>query len=226
MPGTEEAQKLIKEFSDKNIDDCCRSSTFTVEVEESVRGHIHQELVTWLLYRKLAADCGRANIALHGFGLLFEKSAVECLADACWLERYLIQRGGRCKPTSLEVPKCEFPDNPVEPIIPLSKAVETERKILEDLERLMHLADKAGCYSLCTALDKRFLGKQTHHIKDMADLLQQTVRVSKHAGHGIFHLDRELRRAKGNLPWGKVNDPDSIALGIDNISSQLDNVEV
>jgi ferritin heavy chain len=90
----------------------------------------------------------------------------------------------------------------------------------------MHLADKAGCYSLCTALDKRFLGKQTHHIKDMADLLQQTVRVSKHAGHGIFHLDRELHRAKGNLPWGKINDPDSIALEIDSISSQLDKVEV
>lgn len=260
MPGTEEAQKLIKEFSDKNIDDCCRSSTFTVEVEEARYHHTSgsREMSNCFdivsprthtpgtsLLAPLSEVGGRLLPCKHRVTRirtvgsvipfsrnyankcsLFEKSAIECLADACWLERYLIQRGGRCKPTSLEVPACEFPDNPVEPIKPLSKAVETERKILDDLERLMHLADKAGCYSLCTALDKRFLGKQTHHVKDMADLLQQTVRVSKNAGQGIFHLDRELRRTKGNLPWGKVNDPDSVALAIENICSQLSNVEV
>ncbi|KAH8697854.1 ferritin-like superfamily [Talaromyces proteolyticus] len=226
MPGTEEAQRLIKEFSDKNVDNCCRTSTFSLEVEESVRGHIHQELVGWLFYRKLAADCWRANVSLHGFGLLFEKSAVECLADASWLERYLIQRGGRCKPTNIEAPTCEFPDNPVEPIIPLHKAVETERKLLDDLERLMRLAEKAGCYSLCTALDRRFLQKQTQHVKDLADLLQQTVRVSKHPGHGIFHLDRELRNANGNLPWGGLNDPDSVTLEVRSLCSQLENSQI
>lgn len=34
---------------------------------QSIRGHIHQELTSWLFFRKLAADCSRATIALHGF---------------------------------------------------------------------------------------------------------------------------------------------------------------
>lgn len=36
---------------------------------QSIRGHIHEELTSWMFYRKLAADCSRANIALHGFAM-------------------------------------------------------------------------------------------------------------------------------------------------------------
>ncbi|OKL59610.1 hypothetical protein UA08_05210 [Talaromyces atroroseus] len=157
---------------------------------------------------------------------LFERSAMECLADATWLEKYLIQRGGRCKPTNIEAPSCEFPDNPVEPVMPISKAVGIERKLLEDLERLMALASKTGNFSLCAVLDKRYLYKQTRHVKDMADLLQQTVRVSKHPGHGIFHLDRELRINQGTLPWGNANDPDAIDTALQAVCTQLGKSDV
>jgi len=60
------------------------------------------------------------------------------------------------------------------------------------------------------AIESRFLKKQTKHVKDLADLLQQSVRVSKQAGHGLYHLDKELRSTKGITPWGKANNPDNI----------------
>jgi ferritin heavy chain len=44
----------------------------------------------------------------------------------------------------------------------------------------------------------------------MGDLLQQCVRVSKQAGHGLYHLDKELRENGGVVPWGEANDPDTI----------------
>lgn len=146
---------------------------------------------------------------------------MECIADACWLEKYLLQRGGRCKPTNIEAPNFEFPDNPVEPIQPVSKAVSIERKLLEDLERLMALATKSGNFSLCAVLDQRYMVKQSRHVKDMADLLQQTVRVSKHPGHGIFHLDRELRINKGALPWKNTNDPNAIDAALRAVCTKL-----
>lgn len=34
-----------------------------------MRGHIHEELCAWMFYRKLAADCARSNICLHGFAM-------------------------------------------------------------------------------------------------------------------------------------------------------------
>lgn len=152
---------------------------------------------------------------------LWERSAIESLADAHWLEKYLLQRGGRCKPTDIEAPKIEFSDNPVEPVGPVREALAVEKRILEDLERLMALANKVGNYSLAAMLDKRFLCKQTRHVKDLADLLQQVVRVSKQPGLGIFHLDRELRCHDGCLPWGKSNDPEMIDCALQSICTTL-----
>jgi ferritin heavy chain len=34
------------------------------------------------------------------------------------------------------------------------------------------------------------------------------VRVSKQAGHGLYHLDKELRANNGVVPWASFNDPD------------------
>lgn len=155
------------------------------------------------------------------FDSLWERSAIECLADAHWLEKYLLQRGGRCKPTNIEAPKIEFPDHPVEPVGPVREALAVEKRILEDLERLMGLASKVGNYSLAAMLENRFLCKQSRHVKDLADLLQQTVRVSKQPGHGLFHLDRELRRCDGCMPWGKCNDPEMIDHALKSICTTL-----
>jgi ferritin heavy chain len=60
------------------------------------------------------------------------------------------------------------------------------------------------------AIQTHFLRKETRHVKDMGDLLQQCVRVSKQAGHGLYHLDKELRENNGVVPWGMRNDPDTI----------------
>ena len=34
---------------------------------QAIRRHIALEWKTWFFYRKLGADAGRANVALHGF---------------------------------------------------------------------------------------------------------------------------------------------------------------
>lgn len=138
----------------------------------------------------------------------WERSAAECLIDFHWLERYLVSRGGRAKPTAIEPSDVEWPDNPVEPVEPCKEALFVEKRLLEDLERLCALADKSGDSSLADAIQSKFLRKEAKHVKDLADLLQQVVRVSKQPGLGVYLLDRELRHYNGSVPWATANDPD------------------
>ncbi|KOS48066.1 hypothetical protein ACN38_g1001 [Penicillium nordicum] len=206
MTTAEGAKKIIAEVSNHDLDQLVRTGSFTVQVEESVRGHIHQELTSWLFFRKLAADCTRSNISLHGFARLWERSAAECLADFKWLEKYLVSRGGRSKPTAVEATTFEWPDNPIEPVGPCKEALLVEKNLLEDLQRLCSLADKAGDIALTDAIQSRFIRKETRHVKSLADLLRQVVRVSKQPGVGLYHLDRELRESDGIIPWDRAND--------------------
>ncbi|KAJ5981927.1 hypothetical protein N7451_012027 [Penicillium sp. IBT 35674x] len=189
------------------LDQWVRTDSFTTEIEESVRGHIHQELISWFFFRKLAADCSRSNVSLHGFARLWERSAAECLADSKWLERYLVSRGGRSKPTAIEATQIEWPDSPIEPVGPCKEALFVEKRLLEDLERLCSLADKSGDSALADAIQSRFMCKETRHVKNLADLLQQVVQASKQPGLGLYLLDRELRHTDGVVPWGVVNNP-------------------
>lgn len=133
---------------------------------------------------------------------------MECLTDVRWLEKYLVTRGGRSKPTAIEAPKFDWPDSPVEPIAPCREALSVEKRILEDLERLCALAERCGESSLADALQGRFLRKQARQVKDLGDLLQQVARVSKEPGAGLYMLDRELRHSDGAIPWSSQNDPD------------------
>ncbi|PGH14946.1 hypothetical protein AJ80_05709 [Polytolypa hystricis UAMH7299] len=217
----EEAKKAIGQASAENIDKLIRINTFSNEIEESIRGHIHQELQSWFFFRKLAGDCARANVALHGFSMLWERSAAECFVDAHWLEKYLIQRGGCSCPTDIHAPKISWPDSPIEPIAPIREALRIEKDILEDLERLLGLASKCGDHSLEDVIQTRFLRKETKHVKDLGDLLQQVARVSKAPGHGIYQLDKELREHNGCVPWGRANDPDIVDCEIEDVAATL-----
>ena len=82
-----------------------------------------------------------------------------------------------------------------------------EKRLLEDLERLCNSAQKSGDASLADAIQTKFLHKEAKHVKDLADLLQQVVRVSKQPGLGIYLLDWELRHYHGSVPWNAANDP-------------------
>lgn len=143
-----------------------------------------------------------------------------------WLEKYLVTRGGRSKPTNIEAPTCEFPDCPVEPLAPCKDALLVEKRLLEDLERLCSLAEKCGEFFLAEAIKTRFLRTEAKHIKNMGDLLKQVTRVSKCPGLGLHILDTELRNHKGILPWSVANDPDrqdeAIEHGIGLISEGLE----
>ncbi|KAI6815255.1 hypothetical protein KC342_g16033 [Hortaea werneckii] len=202
-------QEQLKAHSKNNIDEYIQTASFDETVENAVRGHIHIEWQSWFFYRKLAADAARANIGLHGFAMLFKRAAAECFADGMWLENYLVQRGGRSAPSDIPAPKVHFPDNPIDPVIPAHEALQAEKALLEDLLRLCKAADQAGDYALEDVIETRFLQKESKHVKDLGDLLQQCVRVSKDVGHGVYHLDKELRSTKGLVPWHVANDPDT-----------------
>ncbi|ODM15960.1 hypothetical protein SI65_08801 [Aspergillus cristatus] len=219
--GSELARKVVQDVSSDDLDKWVRSSTLTNEIEESIRGHIHQELTSWMFFRKLAADCFRTNIALHGYGMLWERCAQECLIDMHWLEKYLIARGGRCKPTAIEATQVEWPDNPIEPLGPCMEAFRVQKKLIDDIMRLIALADKCEDASLSDALQTRFLRKHTRQVKNMGDLLQQTARVSKQPGVGLYHLDKELRSHKGIIPWTSTNDPDCQDKGTEEVTSLI-----
>lgn len=143
-----------------------------------------------------------------------------------WLEKYLVTRGGRCKPTNVEAPTCEFTGCPVDPVAPCKDALIVEKRLLEDLERLCGLATKTGECTLAEAITTRFLRKEAKHVKDMGDLLKQVVRVSKCPGLGLHILDTELRCNKGILPWTVLNDPDrqneAVEYGVGLISEGLE----
>lgn len=59
-----------------------------------------------------------------------------------------------------------------------------EREILEDVQRLYGIADKSRDYALQETISHRFLNKETKHIKDLGDMIQQVARVAKVPGHG------------------------------------------
>ena len=160
-------------------------------------------------YRKLGNDASRSNIALHGFSQFFKRSAIECFNDGMWLESYLIQRGGRSKPSDIPAPDIHFPDDPVDCVIPVYKALQAEKELLESCLRLAKAADDHNDSALEDIIESRFLYKETRHVKDMGDFLQQCVRIAKQPGHGLYHLDKELREGDGKLPWSQANHPDN-----------------
>lgn len=61
-----------------------------------------------------------------------------------------------------------------------------EREILEDCHRLCGVADKTHDYSLQDTIQRRFLEKETRHVKDLGDMIQEVARVAKVPGHGKF----------------------------------------
>ncbi|OJJ43667.1 hypothetical protein ASPZODRAFT_19384 [Penicilliopsis zonata CBS 506.65] len=219
---SEVAKQAIAEVSHINIDELIKPKSFTAELEESIRGHIHEELTSWLFFRKLAADCSSANICLHGFAMLFDRFAAQCLLDMHWLEKYLITRGGTSKPTPIHPPSnaC-FPSSPVEPVRPTRDALAVQKRLLEDLERLVVLATRSGDTSLAIAVENRFLRKQVRYVKDLGDLLQQVTRVSKQAGLGLYQLDMELRKFKGKISWAYSNDPDKHDRQVDDLVTRI-----
>ncbi|KAM0226820.1 hypothetical protein ACHAP5_012305 [Fusarium lateritium] len=206
--NTNKVQENLKKFSAENIDAYIQASTFSDDIQDAIRQHIQTEYKAWFFFRKLGADCLRSNVSLHGFAALWKRSAQEAFADATWLESYLVQRGGRSKPSDIPAPNIEWPDEPVDPIEPVYAALQTEKEILNDLHRLCAAAEKAGDNALEDVIESRFLRKETRHVKDLGDLLQQCVRISKQAGHGLYHLDKELRANNGVVPWASFNDPD------------------
>lgn len=141
---------------------------------------------------------------------LWKRAAAECFVDGQWLESYLVHRGGRSQPSDIPAPKISWPDDPVDPIQPVHEALQVEKSLLEDLLHLCKIADDHGDNALEDAIESRFLQKETKHVKDLGDLLQQCVRVSKAPGHGLYHLDKELRSTTGVIPWGKANNPNNI----------------
>lgn len=118
-----------------------------------------------------------------------------------------MQRGGTSQPTDIPAPQIAWPDSPVDPVGPVHEALQVEKRLLDDLHRLCKTADKHSDNALQDALETRFLAKETQHVKDLGDLLQQCVRVSKEPGLGLFLLDSELRQHAGHLPWTCLNEP-------------------
>jgi len=139
----------------------------------------------------------------------WKRAAGECIADALWLEGYLIKRGGRVKPLAIPAPAIEWAEDPIDPIQPVHEALKIEKALFEDCQRLCVLASKDRDVTTEAAISHRFLCKEMKHVKDLGDLLQQTVRVSKATGHSLYHLDKELRENNGLLPWGSLNHPDN-----------------
>ncbi|KAF5018004.1 hypothetical protein F66182_10030 [Fusarium sp. NRRL 66182] len=206
--NTDKVHENLNKFSAENMDQYVQVSTFTDDIEDGIRTHIQAEYKAWFFFRKLGSDCLRSNVALHGFAALWKRSAQEAFADATWLESYLVQRGGRAKPSDIPKPEIEWPDDPVDPLQPVYAALQVEKGLVEDLLRLCAAAEKANDNALEDVIETRFLRKETRHVKDMGDLLQQCVRISKQAGHGLYHLDKELRNNNGVVPWASFNDPD------------------
>lgn len=110
-----------------------------------------------------------------------------------------------------------WPDEPVDPVRPVHEALQVEKGLLEDLQRLCVTASKCGDNAVQDAIESHFLRKETRHVKDMADLLQQCVRVSKQPGHGLYHIDKELRVRHGVTPWAEQNDPDTLTKELYNV---------
>lgn len=67
-----------------------------------------------------------------------------------------------------------------------------------------------------------FCTKRQKHVKDLGDLLQQVVHVSKQPGLEIYLLDLELRHYNGSVPWGNANEPDREEHAIEKVEKKIE----
>lgn len=111
-----------------------------------------------------------------------------------------------------------------------------QRELLEDANRLCQVAGDAHDYALQDAVARRFLGKGTKHVKNMADMLQKAARVSKVPGHGkttplsivcvltapgLYHLDKELQVKLGRTPGSEANKPHSAEHLLERVAADM-----
>ncbi|KAJ3072305.1 hypothetical protein HK102_006268 [Quaeritorhiza haematococci] len=116
----------------------------------------------------------------------------------------------------IPAPDIGWSDKVNDPLEPLQYALQIEKCILEDLHSLYDLADKSNDYALQAIIDDRFLKKKTKNVKIYGDLVKNAARVSKVPGHGLYHMDKELRSNKGRVPWSSS----TLTLGIEQLSVQ------
>ncbi|KAJ3279700.1 hypothetical protein HK104_001231 [Borealophlyctis nickersoniae] len=197
----EEQRKVTYDYSQMSIHSLVRTKTFHPDLDKAINKHIALELFSWYSFEKLMAETSTSDVALHGFAKFFCRSANEALADALFLRKYLLQRGGMPEFNPIPAPKVTWPQKPVEPHEPIHACLELEKDIYEDAIKLLDVAQQHHDYGTQNMIEDRILKKETRHIKDLGDLLKAVNRVSKVPGHGLYHIDKDLRECDGMMPW-------------------------
>lgn len=157
---------------------------FHQESEKALCKQINLELHASYVYRLLAYQFERGDIALNGFAKFFRENSLEESGHADKLLKYLNDRGGNLQADPIQVPsRFDFTTG----LEAMQAALQLERDVNDNLLKLHAVADKHEDPHL-TDFISEFLDEQVKSIKLINNHIANLRRVG--SGLGEFQFDK------------------------------------
>ena len=154
------------------------------KVHELLNQQITNELYSGYLYQAMAAYFEEQD--LPGFAVWYTAQAQEEVIHAFKFYNHLIERGARIELGAIEKPPVEW----ASPLAAVEAALDHEKKITADINRIYEAADETKDYASRPILDW-FVEEQIEE-EDNATNNVQKLRMVGDKGNGLYMLDKEM----------------------------------
>jgi len=158
----------------------------TEKVEKALNEQINKEIYSFYLYLSMAAWTKGEN--LPGFSAWLEAQAEEEMMHAMKIYRYLDERGGTIRLTSIDTPPAEWdsPQNLFDEVLAHEKLVTAS---IHDLVKVARGEDDVAAEVFL----QWFVTEQVEEEASVGEVVDDMKRLGD-STHGLFMKDRELGR--------------------------------
>lgn len=154
------------------------------KVHELINQQINNELYSGYLYQAMAAYFEECD--LPGFAVWYTAQAQEEVVHAFKFYNFLMERGARVTLKAIEAPPTEWKS----PLAAVQEALEHERKITADINKIYSVADEVKDYASRPILDW-FVEEQVEE-EDNATQNVNKLKMVGDSGNGLYMLDKEM----------------------------------
>jgi ferritin len=154
------------------------------KIQDALNHQINQELFSEYIYLAISACC--QTMGLQGFAHWYSVQSGEERTHAMKIYNFILDRGGKVKLEAIEAPGSEFGT----PVQIAQKALEHERRVTGQIEKLYELAVKEGDYPAQVML-QWFISEQVEEEKNAGLLIDQLTMVGDDRS-ALLMLDMEL----------------------------------
>lgn len=158
------------------------------KTEKALNVQVNQELHSAYLYLSMAANLESRN--LKGFAHWLVAQWNEEIDHAMRLYRYILDRGGQVRLTTIEGPATEWKS----PLVVFKEVLQHEKDVTKLIYELVDLAAKEGDHATVTMLQP-FVSEQVEEEAN-ANKIVQTLKMINDSPQGLLMLDRELAGRK------------------------------